>query len=111
MRFIFSNSYSLQVVDEILKRDHNLKNLWKALLPFIGEGEEVDIMQKLIYEVNNIDPTSETFRYPYEVDENGYKRLPHIDQTRLNDLFKLKRMMLKMYCFLDGINSLAHESS
>lgn len=106
----FSNSYSLRVVKEVQNRDHNLKNLWKSLLPFVGEGEEVDIMQKLIYEVNNIDPTSEIFRYPYEVDENGYKRLPHIDQTRLNDVVKLKRVMLKMYRFMDGINSLAYES-
>lgn len=106
----FCNTNSSQVAKEVLDKDHNLKNLWKALLPFIGEGEDVDIMQKLIYEVNNIDPTSETFRYPYEVDENGEKRLPHIDQTRLNDVVKLKRVMLKMYRFLDGINFLAHET-
>lgn len=105
----FTNSYSSQVAKEVQDRDHSLKNLWKALLPFIESGEEVDIMQKLIYEVNNIDPTSETFRYPYEVDENGNKRLPHIDQTRLNDVVKLKSLMLKMYRFLDGINSLAYD--
>lgn len=104
----FSNPSSLQVVKEVQNRDHNLKNLWKALLPYIGTGEDVDIMQKLIYEVNNIDSTSETFRYPYEIDEFGKKRLPHIDQTRLNDVVKLKKVMLKMYRFLDGINSLAH---
>lgn len=103
----FSNTNSSQVVKEVLDRDHNLKNLWKAILPFIGEGEEVDIMQKLVYEVNNIDSTSETFRYPYEVDENGEKRLPHIDQTRLNDVVKLRRVMLKMYRFFDGIHFLA----
>lgn len=105
----FTNSYSSQVAKEVLDRDHSLKHLWKSLLPYIGSGEEVDIMQKLIYEVNNIDPTSETFRYPYEIDENGLKRLPHINQTRLNDVVKLKGVMLKMYRFLDGINFLAHE--
>ena len=97
------------VVPDVQAREHNLKNLWKALLPYIGEGEEIEIMQKLIYEINNIDSTSETFRYPYEVDEYGNKRLPHIDQTRLNDVIKLKRVMLKMYRFMDGINSLAYE--
>lgn len=107
----FNNSHSSQVVQEVQNRDHNLKNLWKALLPYIGTGEDVDIMQKLIYEVNNIDSTSETFRYPYEVDENGYKKLPHIDQTRLNDVVKLKRVMLKMYRFMDGISFLAHDSN
>lgn len=106
----FNNLHSSQVVQEVQKRDHNLKNLWKALLPHIGTGEDVDIMQKLIYEVNNIDSTSETFRYPYEVDENGYKRLPHIDQTRLNDVVKLKRVMLKMYRFMDGVNFIAHDN-
>ena len=106
----YFSSHSPQVAKEVQDRDHNLKNLWKGLLPHIGSGEIVDIMQKLIYEVNNIDPTSETFRYPYEVDENGNKRLPHIDQTRLNDVVKLKKVMLKMYRFLDGINCLAHES-
>lgn len=105
----FNNLHPSQVAKEVLDRDHNLKNLWKALLPHIGEGEDVDIMQKLIYEVNNIDPTSETFRYPYEVDENGNKRLPHIDQTRLNDVINLKRVMLKMYRFMDGINWMAQE--
>ena len=101
--------HSSHVAKEVQDRDHNLKNLWKALLPHIGTGEVVDIMQKLIYEVNNIDPTSETFRYPYEIDENSNKRLPHIDQTRLNDVVKLKSVMLKMYRFLDGINSLAYD--
>lgn len=107
----FNNSNSSRVVKEVQDRDHNLKNLWKALLPYVGTGEDVDIIQKLIYEVNNIDPTSEAFRYPYEIDENGYKRLPHIDQTRLNDVVKLKRVMLKMYRFMDGINWMAHDSN
>ena len=107
----FSRRDSSQVVKEVLDRDHNLKTLWKALLPFIGKGVDVDIMQKLVYEVNNIDPTSATFRYPYEVDENGNKRLPHIDQTRLNDVLKLKKVMLKMYSYLDGINYEAHKSN
>lgn len=102
---------SEKVVPEVQAREHNLKILWKALLPYIGKGEEVDIMQKLIFEVNNVDSTSETFRYPYEVDEYGNKRLPHIDQTRLNDVVKLKRVMLKMYRFMDGINGLAHDSN
>jgi len=100
----FSNTNSSLVVKEVQDREHNLKNLWKALLPFVGEGEDVDIM-----EVNNIDPKSETFRYPYELDENGEKRLPHIDQTRLNDVVKLKKVMLKMYRFFDGIHFLAIE--
>ena len=99
----------LQVAKEVIDREHNLNTLWRSLRPYIGEGDEVDIMQKLIYEVNNVDPTSETFRYPYEVDEAGNKRLPQIDQTRLNDVAKLKRTMLKMYRFLDGINWQAHE--
>jgi len=103
----FSNS--LEVSKDVLRREHNLKTLWKSLLPYIGEGEEVDIMQKLIFEVNNIDSTSETFRYPYEIDDNGMRRLPKIDQTRLNDVVKLKKIMLKMYRFMDGINSLAHD--
>lgn len=107
----FSNSNSSQVVKEVLDRDHNLKNLWKALLPYVEIGENVDIMQKLVYEVNNIDPTSETFRYPYEVDDNGNKRLPHIDQTRLNDVKQLKKVMLKMYCFFNGISFWALESN
>ena len=97
------------VVKEVLEREHNLKKLWKSLLPYIEDDDDVRIMQKLVYEVNNIDPTSETFRYPYEVDEYGNKRLPHIDQTRLNDVFKLKRVMLKMYRFLDGVNSLSYD--
>ena len=92
----------------VCEREHNLVVLWKSLLPYLEEGEDVKIVQKLIYEVNNIDPNSEIFRYPYEVGEDGEKKLPHIDQTRLNDIFKLKRVMLKMYSFLDGVNSLAH---
>lgn len=101
-------SQSSKLVKEVCDREHNLKNLWKSLLPYIGSGEDVDIMQKLIYEVNNIDPTSETFRYPYEIDEKGYRELPNIDQTRLNDVIRLKRVMLKMYQFMDGINWQSH---
>ena len=100
-----------KVADDVINREHNLKNLWKSLLPYIEKGVDREIMQKLIYEVNNVDSSSETFRYPYEVDEDENKRLPHIDQTRLNDVVKLKRVMLKMYRFMDGINWLAHNSN
>lgn len=104
-------SKSSQLVKEVCEREHSLVLLWKSLLPYLGEGEDVEIMQKLIYEVNNVDSNSETFRYPYEVGEDGKKRLPHIDQTRLNDIYKLKIVMLKMYRFFDGIHFLALESS
>lgn len=100
-----------KVADDVIKREHSLKKLWTALLPYIEKGEDKEIMQKLIYEINNVDSSSETFRYPYEVDEDGNRRLPHIDQTRLNDVVKLKFVMLKMYRFMDGINWLAHNSN
>jgi hypothetical protein len=104
-------SQNNQLSEDVINREHNLKVLWKSLLPYVRKGEDVDVMQKLIYEVNNVDPTSEVFRYPYEIDENGRKRTPHIDQTRLNDIVKLKKVILKMYRFLDGINWLAHNGS
>lgn len=99
---------SEELDNSVIRREHNLINLWKDLAIYIEEGESKEIMSKLINEVNMIDPASERFRYPYEISRLGEKQLPEIKQRRLNNIVKLKQIMLKMYMFLDGINSLSY---
>ena len=105
----FSNTGELDPF--VIRREHNLVSLWNSLSPYIEEDESKSNMSKLINEVNMIDPTSERFRYPYEISRVGNKLLPNIQQRRLNNMNKLKQVMLKMYSFMDGINSLSYCSN
>lgn len=93
--------------DCAIKREHNLMVIWNEFQSYIEKGEDKEIMEKLINEVNMIDPTSEIFRYPYLIDTEGYLSMPDVKQTRLNNIKSLKTIMLKMYRFLDGENSLS----
>lgn len=100
-----------QLDASVIRREHSFINLWNELALYIEEDESKDIMSKLINEVNMVDPISERFRYPYEINSKGEKQLPEIKQRRLNNIKKLKQIMLKMYLFLDGINSLSYDTT
>ena len=94
--------------DCAINREHNLMVIWNEFQSYINKSEDKEIMEKLINEVNMIDPTSEIFRYPYIINTEGNLSMPDVKQTRLNDIKSLKTIMLKMYRFLDGENSLSY---
>ena len=49
-------------------------------------------------------------RYPYEIRKEGYKLTSSLP-SGLFEIKTLKETMIKVYRFLDGINSLAYEYS
>ena len=95
--------------DLVIQREHNLCKLWTKLSKYIEEGEEKQIIHNLLFEMNRIDINGELFRYPYEVGKNGDK-LPNSLSSGLYNVKHLKTIMLKIYRFLDGINSLAYNN-
>ena len=95
--------------DVVITREHNLVCLWETLSPHITNGEDKTIIANLINGFNSVDPKGELFRYPYEIGGNGEKlsnSLPH----GLRDLKDMKKTMLKIYRFLDGINWNSYEN-
>ena len=105
----YYNGYSKVVAEDVAHREHRLYQLWNSLSAYIEEGMEKKIMERLISELHNIDPKGELFRYPYELSEDDCKLLPNIALSGLLEVENLKNVMLKMYQFMDGINSLAYE--
>lgn len=55
-----------------------------------------------------IDPKGELYRYPYEIGKDGNKLTSSLP-SGLFEIKTLKETMIKVYRFLDGINSLAYE--
>lgn len=102
------NRFEYGKIDElVIQREHNLCKLWTKLSSYIEDGEEKTIIQNLLFEMNRIDINGELFRYPYEIGENRDKLLNSLP-SGLYNIKHLKTTMLKIYRFMDGINSLAH---
>lgn len=96
--------------DEVINREHSLAKLWNKLSIHIDEGEDKDIVRNLVFELNRIDPNGELFRYPYEIGKEGYKLTSSLP-SGLFEIRNFKETMIKVYRFLDGINTLAYEYS
>ena len=91
----------------VVEREHSLCRIWNKLKHYIDEGEEKEMVQNRIFEFNNIDPNGELFRYPYEISKEGWK-YPSSLPSGLHNIKKLKETMIKVYQFMNGINSLAY---
>lgn len=105
------NRFEHNGLDElIIQREHNLCKLWTKLSKHIPAGEDKNIVQNLLFEMNRIDPNGELFRYPYEIGKNGAK-LRNSLPSGLFEVKRLKTTMLKFYRFMDGINFLAYETN
>ena len=102
------NRFENNVLDEyVIKREHNLCKLWTKLSAYVGEGEEKNIIHNLLFELNRFDINGELFRYPYEIGEN-WEKLSSSLPSNLYDIKKLKTTMLKMFRFMEEINTLAY---
>ncbi len=94
----------------VIQREHNLCKLWTELSTHFEEGEDKEIIHNLLQELNRIDKNGELFRYPYEIGADWRK----VTSSLPSGLFEIKRLkttMLKIYRFMDGINSLAHSTN
>lgn len=98
--------------EEVILREHSIQKLWNKIktFPLIDDGPEIEIVQNLLFEFNRIDPNGELFRYPYEIGKEGYKLTSSLP-SGLYEIRTLKETMIKVYRFLDGINTLAYEYS
>ena len=105
------NRFEHDGLDElVIQREHSLCKLWNKLSLYIEEGEDKDIIQNLLFEINRIDPNGELFRYPYEIGIGGMKKQNSLP-SGIYEVKKLKTTMLKIYRFLSGINYIAYNSS
>lgn len=98
------------LVEEVINREHSLAKLWNKLSPHIDEGEDKDIVRNLVFELNSVDPKGELYRYPYEIGDDGNKLTSSLP-SGLYEIKTIKETMIKVYRFLDGINTLAYEYS
>ena len=107
---LFENSGHLS--EEVILREHSIQKLWNKIksFPLVDDGPEIEIVQNLLFEFNRIDPNGELFRYPYEIGKDGYKLTSSLP-SGLFEIRTLKETMIKVYHFLDGINTLAYEYS
>lgn len=104
------NQFGDVCLDEsIIQREHNLCKLWTKLSEYIPEGEDTELVHNLMFELNRIDKNGELFRYPYEVGDNG-EQLSNSLPSGLFEVQQLKTTMLKIYRFMDRINTLAYLS-
>lgn len=91
----------------VIERNHNLVEIWGKLSPFLEDGQEKEIVRNLIGGFNALDPNGERFRYPYEIDAND-KKIPNALPNGLIGMKELKRIMLKVYRYFDGISFMAY---
>ena len=91
----------------VIERNHNLVEIWEKLSPFLEDGQEKEIVRNLIGGFNGLDPNGERFRYPYEIDADD-KKIPNALPHGLRGIKELRRTMLKIYRYFDGINFMAY---
>ncbi len=117
-------------VSQVVKdKVHCLKDIWDEYKKIVPNDKEKMVIERLINELSDLDPTSFNFRYTYDVfgkniwlslrdEEYSVKEDPdHIlDQSNnrympiLIDKRILKMTMLKMYNYFEGINELTYNS-
>ena len=91
---------------------HNLRQLWADLEEALGElprsvKDDVADVKKLIEEFSKLDPTSESFRYPFDT-----KGASNLDQSRYVDLKTLRDAVSRfdgVYRFVSEVLDLKSE--
>ena len=89
--------------------EHCLFNLWNSLRNFIDdESPQIRRVCNLIKELDNIDKGSTFFRYAFN-HENGEIKEYDFPATMI-DISELKKRMMQLYCFFEGINFMSRKS-
>lgn len=87
--------------------EHCLFNLWNSLRNFIdGESPQLRSVCKLIKELDELDKSSTTFRYSYNHNNKG-KIIEYDFPTTMINVNELKKRVMQLYCFFEGINHLS----
>ena len=111
-----------KVADVVTNKVHNLNDIWTEFKKIVPDDQEKDIIENLIKELSLSDPYSFNFRYTYDIQGNKtvlyIKRNieePDLEGDNIDNLdsetfpllidnSNLVKMMLKMYCYFEGIN-------
>ena len=87
--------------------EHCLFNLWNSLRNFINdESPQIRRVCKLIKELDEIDKGSTTFRYAYNHNKER-KIIEYNFPATMIHVNELKKRMMQLYCFFEGINHLS----
>lgn len=88
-------------------KGHDLKFLWELLKPRISPFDEIALnVENVIGEIDNVDKASTSFRYPYKLNEL-YPKSDGSPICKNVNLKAMKKTMIQMYRFFEGINHLA----
>ncbi|NDV47613.1 hypothetical protein D0T49_11195 [Paludibacter sp. 221] len=98
------------------ERGHSLLNLWNDVKAYISELEneniedrEYKIFSELINELNEIDNSSFSFRYPYQgVNNINGKITLSIPEPRDISLDNIEEVIYRMSRFIEGLNDLSY---
>lgn len=86
-------------------KTHDIKQLWKQCRKilekiFEEDSESLDEIEESIYQLSEIDPSSEAFRYP--VDKKGKKTLQGITHINLKNIYEI---MTRVCSLLEGADT------
>ena len=91
--------------------EHCLFNLWNSLRHFINdESPQIRRVCKLIKELDELDKGSTTFRYAYNHNKEE-KIIEYNFPATMIHVNELKKRMMQLYCFFEGINHLSRIES
>lgn len=109
---LYSDDDSAEKAKFLRKASHNLKKVWLKIKPIIegcglSESEDDDILnevESIIFEFDQFDKSSFTFRYPIKKDLTKV----FVEEERV-DLSVVKNKMNELYDFLYGVSAMLDE--
>lgn len=87
------------------ERNHYLLELWELLKTYLEDNSEMNIISVLIEELNDLDKGSTQYRYPFNHKDN--RIIEYTTSPILIDVYMLKKRMMQLYHFFEGINHLS----
>lgn len=87
-------------------RKHNLHEFWDCLGKYITHDEETKNIGKMLLEFEGEKNSAESFRYLYWSEKRDRIKLPFEDNI---DIKLLKKRMLQLYNFFEGISHLSKD--
>ena len=90
---------------------HGLIKLWEILKVYLHNDCEVNMVDKLITQLNEFDKGSTSFRYPFDYDNRNKIIIEYTYPPMMINIYELKKRMLQLYSFFEGVNSLSREFS
>ncbi len=87
---------------EYIPKTHDIKKLWRQCRKILEkiyeeDSESLDEIEEIIFQLSDIDPYSQAFRYPE--DKEGKNTLPGIGHINLKNIYKIMR---KICSLLEG---------